>query len=285
LVVYEQFVDFSKSGIPVVLLVGNHDWLDRTETGHILDPFKEIEGVTVVDEVWSDHIDNIGLSFVPHSRSGFRDGISNLVSKRSLYNLKYNYLFTHQGVSGAKTGPRDVSLKDEFSVSDFRSDFFSLIFNGHFHKVQLMSNNFIIAGSPIQRDFGEREDEKGFWFLDTEVDPLIPSFIKTHAPRFFKIEHKKGQAIKLPGEFSEIDWLWLVSNDVSIINSPVFGPISDRVRFDIVESKEVKLRSDIKISMSIEDQIRKYVELTSTEGLDKELLVEMGVDKWVRSKE
>ena len=29
--VYDEFVEFSKNGIVVVLLVGNHDWLDRTK--------------------------------------------------------------------------------------------------------------------------------------------------------------------------------------------------------------------------------------------------------------
>ena len=77
----------------------------------------------------------------------------------------------------------------------------------------------------------------------------------------------------------------MISDDPAVVNSPSLSSIRDHIRFDVVEEKEVKLRSDIKISMGIEDQIRKYVELCTAEGLDKELLVEMGVDKWNRSKE
>lgn len=284
LAAYDKFVEFSKEGVVVILIIGNHDWLDRTETAHILEPFKEIKNVIVVDKPIFEFLDEgIEFCFVPYTKMDFKAKIETLVKKRTPKSERYlRYLFTHQGVNGAKTGPRDFILKETYGVEDFRPDYFDLIFNGHYHKTQLFGANFIGVGSPLQKDFGERSDKKGFWFLDIEKSSRNPVFVETNAPKFYKIEIDKADKFKLPNDFTSHDFLWVICQDNSIYRIPSIMELGDRVRIDSDPEKVVKLRSDLSINMGIEEQIKRYVELTKTE-LDKERLVGMGIDKWKRS--
>ena len=97
--VYDEFVEFSKNGIVVVLLVGNHDWLDRTEETNIIAPFSQIPNVIVVDEMRIEVVENIGFCFIPFTRQGFKERMSQAVKSLAGTGM-LKYLFTHQGVSG-----------------------------------------------------------------------------------------------------------------------------------------------------------------------------------------
>jgi len=279
LIVYEEFAKFSAHNIPVVLFVGNHDWVNRAEVLHIIEPFKQIKNVIVVDEPTFEEIDGTGFALMPYTRTDFKQKVDMLADRAK--GCKKNYLMVHQGVSGALTGPRDFVLKNDHPLSDFRLDIFQ-VFGGHYHKFQSLANGrFIIVGSSLQRDFGEREDEKGFLFLDT--DKGSSNFIKTHSPRFFKIEIKGEERLRLPSSFSDKDSLWILADrDPSHTDSLIVQSLGDRVRLDIQTAKQTKVRSDLNISMAVEEQIGRYVNLTG-KGLDKEKLIKIGIEKYKRS--
>lgn len=281
LTVYDKFVEFSKSGVVVVLVVGNHDWLNKTESEHILEPFREIENVIVVDSPKVEEVGEVGFCFLPYTRINFTNKI-NEICKMSK-DFKHRYLFTHQGVRGAKVGPRDTALKDEFGLLDFKVANFTFVFNGHYHKFQLLGSNFVITGSLIQKDFGEREDKKGFLVLDTETKTY--TFIENQAPKFYKVEVKKKGSFIFPEAFTkDRDFLWVVTEEASILDLPELKEIEDRVRIDVEISRlRQKPRTNININMSSEEQIKEYVIHAQTE-LSKDKLALMGVDKWKRSQ-
>jgi len=280
LTIYEEFVKFSAHGIPVILFVGNHDWVSRAEVLHIIEPFKQIKNVIVIDEPTFEEIGGVGFALMPYTRVDFRKKVDMLSERAKDYDK--NYLMVHQGVNGALTGPRDFVLKNEHPISDFRLDVFQ-VFGGHYHKFQVLADGrFIIVGSALQRDFGEREDEKGFLFLDTDGGSI--DFIKTHAPRFHKIEVNQKEPLHLPANFSDRDFLWILS-DMDLLSggdSDIILSLGDRVRLDVRPVKQVKVRSDLNIGMVVEDQIRSYVKL-SGKGLDSEKLVRIGIEKYKRS--
>lgn len=283
LTVYDKFVQFAENGIITVLNVGNHDWLDKTETGHILEPFKEIKNVIVVDSPRTEIIDNIGFIFIPSTRVDFVKKVEAAYQEVKSKGVKRTFLFTHQGVSGARVGPRDIPLKDNFEIADFKPAKFSMIFNGHYHKPQRMAGNFYIIGSPLQKDFGERHDKKGFWFLDTNNGN--PDFIETTGPKFFKVEIESEKEFRQPTGFSDKDFLWCVINgDVSQAFIRKLTDMFRMIRIEVENKKEVKLRTGVKISMAVEEQIRKYVEAMETQ-LSKEKLLTKGIDTYKRSME
>ena len=283
LTVYDKFVEFSKSGVVVVLIVGNHDWLDRTEKEHILEPFKEIQNIIVVDTPRVEQIGDTSFCFMPYTRMGFNEKIDEV--SRIARNSKLRYLFTHQGVRGAKTGPRDTILKDEYSLIDFKTGNFDLVFNGHYHKPQTMGNNFIIVGSLVQKDFGEREDNKGFWVLDTETRAAL--FTENTSPKFYKMELRKGEKFSPPEKFStDKDFLWLITEEALVTEESIIKELLEdgRVRIDIEISRlRQKPRTEISINMGIEEQLTSYVKHVKTD-LNKEKLVGIGIDKWKRSQ-
>lgn len=283
LTVYDKFVEFSKSGIIIILIVGNHDWLDRTEKEHILEPFKEIENIIVVDTPRVEEVGDTSFCFIPYTKMGFTEKVEEV--SRISRNSKLRYLFTHQGVRGAKVGPRDTILKDEYSLIDFKTGNFDLVFNGHYHKPQTMGSNFIIVGSSVQKDFGERGDRKGFWILDTETRSA--SFTENSSPKFHKVELRKGEKFNLPEKFSkDKDFLWLITEEALVTEEPIIKELLDdwRIRIDLEISRlRQKPRTEISINMGIEDQLASYVKYAKTE-LDKNKLVGMGVDKWRKSQ-
>lgn len=278
--VFSKFVEFSKKTIPVILLAGNHDQLTKIDTGlHILEPFKEIKNVVVIDKTTIETIDDIDLCFIPYKRSNFAEEVKNIVT---LSSSKNRYLFSHQSVSGAKIGSRDFVLKDNILKADFLPNEFTIIFNGHYHKAQMLLDNFIVVGSPLQKDFGERLDSKGFWVFDTNKSIKDIEFIETHAPRFFKIE-TSDDVIRFPKPFSNKDFLWVTSSNEQIINSPQITLLGSRVRLDIQRRKEVKLRSEIKLGMDVKDQLKSYIQMIKPE-LDESKLLQIGLDKWKKAE-
>lgn len=289
LTVYEKFAEFSKNEIPVVLLIGNHDWVDKTETSHMVEPFKEIENVLVVSAVGRQEIGGTSLSFIPYTRDNFKGKVTSLMNRAK---SKSNYLFTHQGVNGAKVGPRDIPLKDTYSPEEFGTGVFNIVFNGHYHKHQRWGN-FWIVGSPVQKDFGEREDRKGFLFLDTGVNPNDPQFIDvTIAPRFFKIQVNKAEDLCAPAGCCHKDFLWVVSTDVSreqIIEFVLTTQLDlTNVRIEIEQKREQRTRTDISLNMAIEDQVQRAIEFMQHQlgkaALDKDILVSMAMDYYRRSQ-
>jgi len=304
LTVYERFVQFSKEAVLTVLIPGNHDWIDKTETSHILEPFKEIENVFVIDKAGVEFAEDVALGFIPYTGFNFIEKVKEIKERMALVSdgiahraeYKHRYLFTHQGVNGAKVGPRDILLKNEYSYHDFGVDFFDIVFNGHYHKMQILGAGFVIVGSSLQKDFGERGDIKGFWVLDTKLNPQRPKFIETQSPRFFKTNISKVEDMALLGAQNrpdKNDFLWVISigpTETEIRNYLINeGLDPDHVRIDVEEKKEQRVRTDISLSMAIQDQVKRAAEYMiyqqeKFKNLDLDRLVLMALDLYGRSQ-
>lgn len=269
LVVYDKIARMARKSV-VILLVGNHDWLDRTETSHLLEPFKEIDNVVVVDKPTLQRFEDIDIVFMPYFRHNFA---SNLDSMLPLLNRKKRFLFTHQGVSGAKIGPRDIMLREEFSLEAFHPEYFDYIFNGHYHKHQRMLSNFVIVGSPIQRDFGERNDKKGYLLFDTSSLDLV--HCETQTPKFFKVEAGENGEVVIPLEYrKDTDFLWVVGqkdlNDAELLQE------HKHIRIEKKDFVETVMRTDIGITMPKKQQLEKFITFAKP-TLDRDKLLGVGL--------
>jgi DNA repair exonuclease SbcCD nuclease subunit len=269
LAVYDKIARIARKTV-VILLIGNHDWLNRTETSHLLEPFKEIDNVVVIDKPCVQRFDGIDLLLMPYTRYNFTSKLEEMLP---FLNRKKRFLFTHQGVSGAMVGYRDIILREDLSLEAFHPEYFDYVFNGHFHKHQRMLSNFVIVGSPIQRDFGERNDKKGYLLFDTETLDLV--HYETQAPKFFKVEVTENGEVVIPPEYQKgTDFLWVVGqkdlNDTELLQE------HKHIRIDKRDSVETVIRTDIDIAMPKKQQLEKFIAF-SKPNLDREKLLGIGL--------
>ena len=192
----------SEAGIPIFLLVGNHDLPHGAGKATSLDIFDtlRVPNIYIGDEL---------KTFTILTPSGLLQIVSVPWPKRSQLltreetrrmsieevNERIQYLFStgiklaakqldpnipailtgHLTVSGAKLGSERSMImgQDHFLMpSDIHLPEFDYIALGHIHRHQILRNNplMVYAGSLQRVDFGEESDEKGFCVIDLDSD-------------------------------------------------------------------------------------------------------------------
>jgi exonuclease SbcD len=191
----------STSGIPIFLLVGNHDLpnaIGRATTTEIFDTLA-VKNVYVSNrpEVYciptrSGIIQIVSLPWLRRSALLTREETKNLTFDQINQRLEQALssviiakakeldpklpaiLAAHVWVSGAKVGSeRSMVIGQEHALllSNVAHLAFDYIALGHIHKHQVLSNNppVVYPGSLERLDFGEEGDDKGFYLV--EIDP------------------------------------------------------------------------------------------------------------------
>ncbi|MFC1993334.1 exonuclease SbcCD subunit D [Chloroflexota bacterium] len=192
----------STSGIPVFLLVGNHDL--PSALGGATTP--EIFDTLAVDNVYVSNRPQIyriptasgtlQIASLPWPRR------SALLTKEKTKNLTFDQinervqqaltnviseqatqldpglpsiLAAHVWVTGARIGSeKSMTIGQEpvLMVSNVANPAFDYVALGHIHKHQVLSENppVVYAGSLTRLDFSEEEDDKGFYLIELEPD-------------------------------------------------------------------------------------------------------------------
>jgi DNA repair protein SbcD/Mre11 len=198
-----RIMRLSKAGIPILLLVGNHDTSPALGRAHTLDPFNtlEVPNVLVLErpaflrpvDLWDLPLQLIALPWI--SRSGLlasqeisstNPELINEAIEERLTAIVQNsldqadpklpvILTAHASVKGAVYGgERTVMLGSDLLlpgslVRDPRLDYVAL---GHIHKAQNLNENahppVIYPGSIERVDFGEAADDKFFVIVRVE---------------------------------------------------------------------------------------------------------------------
>jgi exonuclease SbcD len=192
----------STSGIPIFLLIGNHDMpnaIGKATTTEIFDTLA-IKNVYVSNKPDVYKIETksgaIQIASLPWPRR------STLLSKEETKNLNFeqinqkmqqaltniinahvsrldptipSILAAHVWVVGAKIGSeRLMTIGQEHVLlpGNVANPAFDYIALGHIHKHQVVSENppVVYAGSLERVDFGEEDDEKGFYLVEIESD-------------------------------------------------------------------------------------------------------------------
>jgi exonuclease SbcD len=191
----------STSGIPIFLLVGNHDLpnaIGKATTTEIFDTLA-VKNVYVSNRPEIYRIPTNGGTIQIVSLPWLRR--SALLSKEETKNLTLDQinqrleqalssvivanaskldpglpaiLAAHVWVTGAKVGSeRSMIIGQEHALllSDVAQPAFDYIALGHIHKHQVLNNNppVVYAGSLERLDFSEEKDDKGFYLV--EIDP------------------------------------------------------------------------------------------------------------------
>lgn len=207
----------SAAGIPIVLLVGNHDLPGLSSRASAAEIYEVLEtpGVTVARDIrlhtistasgllqivavpWisrsmlmqSEAIRNLGNDeFEERVAGAIGDSVSDI--SRQLDPDLPAVLLGHLTVEGAKVGlERHIMLGSDIEVTPDLLDItrFDYVALGHIHKHQQLHARppMVYAGSPERVDFGEEREEKGFIVVDIEPGP---------APRDVQWEFKELSA-------------------------------------------------------------------------------------------
>lgn len=175
---FEPLKEVADSGIPVLLVPGNHersripfDWLARHPGVHV---FKEAATVrlTLADAA-------VAISGIPcigrHARKRFRDALDRTRWRDEETDLRL--LIAHQAFEGAVVGPADFRFRkgdDVVRVADVPGDF-AAVLAGHIHRSQVLETDLrgrpcpapvLYPGSLERTSFAERGEPKGFMMLE-----------------------------------------------------------------------------------------------------------------------
>jgi DNA repair exonuclease SbcCD nuclease subunit len=104
-----------------------------------------------------------GAQYYEHSEH-FRMRMEEIIHKFEARKGK-SFLLMHQSVASG------LPIDDDIEPTDPLFDRFHMIFNGHIHDNQLVTDKFVNVGSPMHRDGGDVGKTKGFWVVDLD-DPL-----------------------------------------------------------------------------------------------------------------
>ena len=160
--------------VPIVMIAGNHDSPRSSDTGNILNLFREIDGVRVVcDECRSIRLPEIDTSILclPHVSLSSGEEVQMEPDSGS----KHNVLMLHGTLRGEKADQKLVYMSEyggaeipEEKVVYGDWDYVAL---GHYHKVEDLASNAWYSGG-LERTstniWFERED-KGFLVYSTKT--------------------------------------------------------------------------------------------------------------------
>lgn len=200
----ERIKKIAKSGIPVILVIGNHDTPNAEGKANTLDIYSALE------------IDNVWVSRKPELlKINTKSGDLQIVTLPWLHKNDYQtvaerlrllfakvkqlpsdgpaILLSHCEVEGASYGSeKGMAIANDVTIplpllQDKRLSYVAL---GHIHKHQVLSKPgdyplIVYSGSPQRIDFGEEKEEKGICLVDIPTPGKATfQFIKTNARKF-----------------------------------------------------------------------------------------------------
>lgn len=230
-----KIYELACADIPVVLLVGNHDFPGALGKAHTLEiyPTLNIKNIFMVsDEVKliqtkSGPVQIAGLPWFTKQQLLSKEELKlplekmhQKLSKALAQKVAYlsskidpkipSILLAHASVEGATFGSeRSVLIGSDIvlPLMPLRQSRFNYIALGHIHKFQELSKRppIIYSGSIERIDFGEEKEAKGFVLIDIDAKSHKTDwqFIKTPARRFLTIHIKIGEGDNVDEKISE----------------------------------------------------------------------------------
>ncbi len=158
----------------VYMILGNHDLFLKNNTKiHSVKPFNEIENLEIISE-------NTVIDF--NGRQGLMCPWG-----FELVNEEYDYLFGHFNVNGAELCG-SIYKNGRYTMKEL-TDIAPLVFSGHFHlrkEYSTKNGKLITVGCPLEVDWGDYNNTKGFYILDTQTKEY--EFVEnTFSPKHIKI--------------------------------------------------------------------------------------------------
>lgn len=153
LVTFAAILDLLKEhDLKMIVIPGNHDKTDYTSESSFLQPFESHPALRIMSPTGFMLVNKIGLYFLPYydEKLSYRSYLDSLV--KSISKENYNILITHIAIDGV-TSNSGIKVQQQLSPDLFVE--FDLVFVGHYHDRQALSEKIIYIGSCYQANFGE----------------------------------------------------------------------------------------------------------------------------------
>ena len=195
-IITEELSKFSRHGIHLYLLTGNHDYADREGCVTIQDHLQYLPEVDILDPGWN-HLDTgVSVYALPYDpdfpNNQFLANIEHAAS--AVEDSRLTMLLGHLGIQGATVGADYVMLSNkDVDFRDLHTELFGISLFGHFHKHQKLGRNAWYIGAAQQHNWGDCGDVRGF--LDVEISstrqPVVTQIPTVFASKFVKVQNKK----------------------------------------------------------------------------------------------
>jgi len=236
----------STAGIPIVLVEGNHDTPSVTGRATALDIFKtlKVSNVILGNKAETHIVDTksgpIQVVTIPWARRSHLltrnetkglslEGINEIIQEKlsliiselasQLDNSIPAILTSHVTISGAKTSSEQSMMLGRDYVllnSSVSLPIFDYVALGHIHKRQTINENnppVNYCGSLERIDFGEENDEKGFYSI--EIDESAATNNRLRKVEFKKVNARKLLTIKVDLDSESSEPTTQVLNEIS----------------------------------------------------------------------
>lgn len=262
-IAYRILESFKLNGIKVIMIPGNHDQRDNTDyPENSLKPFSWmctlLEKPDVVHFGSAD--DSVEVLCIPYSKNKqiVLDAVNNYVPDPK---IRTHIIMSHLGVCGGLTGTSSYSMMDVFVPEELRYEDVDFVVLGHYHKAQIIKgtdNKMFYTGSPLQMNFNDEGDKRGFWIIDTDTNLLefnelnAPKFITVNDSNYKELQNVSKNFIKL--KLDKVTEQQCIDSIIKELGSKIVNEIKVETKKEYISEH----RSDITFSMSYEDIIRRF---------------------------
>lgn len=247
------------------ILIGNHDQNTRIGDSHSLSSFGSF--ATIIDNPIIKNIavkdDNVCFAAHPFTTEVKEwKAFAKTVKGADIF-------FGHQGLTGASIGAFEVYIKAEINSEDLPDTRYRYF--GHYHKHQYVDARTAYIGSPLQLNFGERNEEKVFVLLDTKRNTVVN--YPSNAPRFISVDFPNFDPsnYRMDRDFIRVSGL---PHEV--------GPLKEKYPQIQIELMEVNKKKELRISpeSALDDKklLETYIQSDSKNPLDRNRLLDMGLE-------
>ena len=211
-VTVEALVALANEGVRVIVLPGNHDATNIKGERFTVEMFKAMARDNIEVVRTGEHYEVAeglrlwAMDYAPIERN--REDLAR-IRKDRFKDDRFNVLLMHNSVLGAKHlgWTCDDGLEPDEVV-----DGFDYVLSGHFHTPQKFHKRGRYLGAPMQHNFGDCDEVRGFWdieFTAGEKLKVNPELVQVKAPSFHAFTVKGSDELEGCGDkrFADGDYV------------------------------------------------------------------------------
>lgn len=306
----DQLLRLSKAKIPIVIIAGNHSTPRLRETGSVFRLFEHLDHVYPIYKDQYECIEfpeiELKVHAIPHCTDA--DALNNALEQLEPdKNMRFNIAMMHAAIVGVK-----VFRSNEFNEMDVKSGYLHKGFNyialGHYHEFCKVDENAYYSGSLERLNFLEAQhDKKGFIELDISDDssngypkpvfnelltrPMVDfkpidcsiinqNSISTEIERRLESIHPEDRIIRL--KIQNLPISAYNTLDFNRYRKLTSEALHFELQYEVTKETESASAAGVKFDI-LSNEFKEFLSQEAVEGLDKNRLLEMGIDFLIRS--